>query len=89
LIIASVVLAARIGLSVLGERCVAMRSVPPVLDDAMSPTRVHAANASAHSSAPVRAALSAASPPASWPRIFSPPAYAAVSFSHVAWGRRG
>jgi hypothetical protein len=74
LIIDSVVFAARIGLSVLGERCVAMRSVPRSLLTAceVSPTFVHAANASAQISAAMRPVFSAASPPAFWPRIFSP-----------------
>ena len=72
LIIPSVVFAERIGLSVLGERCVAMRNVPASVEAAVSPTRVHAASAMAKSSAPKRRIVSVASAPVFWPRIFSP-----------------
>jgi hypothetical protein len=70
--IPSVVFAERIGLSVLGERCVAMRNVPASIAAVVSPTRVQAASANTNSSAPKRRAASAASGLAFWPRIFSP-----------------
>jgi hypothetical protein len=77
--IASVVFADKIGLSVFGERCVAMCSV--VAPAVTSPTRVQAASPTIRISALARRRFSAASVPAFWRMIFSPPAYERAPFS--------